>query len=299
MFPPIRRVVIILGKACNFNCVYCMREGNTVDVAPTISPKLLDYLHTLTPDICESVVMTGGEPLLYLDKIKELVLHIPTNVHKKIITNGSLLTDDIVNYVNEHNIEINLSHDGKLTEHLRGVNVLDDPKICNLIKKINILAINATVTTCNSDVMEIYTYLRDKLDGRHFILNISDLFITPTNAKLLEGFDYEIFKKSFREYFFSHFRPSRYYNKYLQQGQSLGINFLLNGDIVDMFTLHKYGTVFDSIDHIREKVTKFTDDTYCRKHPECPFNGAAHTNCFASVSSNHYCTIRCIKEGWI
>ena len=56
----------------------------------------------------------GGEPLIHFNKIKQIldgVRDIP-QLKKMILTNGLLLTQDIVDYVIENHIQVSVSFDG-------------------------------------------------------------------------------------------------------------------------------------------------------------------------------------------
>ena len=101
----LNRVCVPLTLDCNLHCKYCYRDRERLDI-PDFSDDMKAYLCQLSPDWCEAVIASGGEPLLHWDKVKELFSYVPHNVHKKIMSNCLLLTEDIVSYINDNEIEL-------------------------------------------------------------------------------------------------------------------------------------------------------------------------------------------------
>ena len=89
----LERVCVPLSLDCNLHCRYCYRDKEK-----------LDKIRNLSPEWCEAVVASGGEPLMHFDKVKELFSYVPKNIHKKIMSNCTLLTQEIVDYINENEI---------------------------------------------------------------------------------------------------------------------------------------------------------------------------------------------------
>ena len=60
----------------------------------------------------------GGEPCLYFDQIQAIEELFPNNKRpSRFVTNGSLLTHEMVDYINQRNMYVNLSyHEGQLDE---------------------------------------------------------------------------------------------------------------------------------------------------------------------------------------
>ena len=121
----IKRICVPLSFHCNLHCKYCYL-GNRDFKSLNFTVDMIDYLHNLSPEWCQCVCATGGEPLLYFDKVKELFSYVPRNVHKKIISNCTLLTQEMVNYINDNAIELSFSHDGFFTKFLRGIDIRKD-----------------------------------------------------------------------------------------------------------------------------------------------------------------------------
>ena len=111
---------------CNLKCKYCFadegeykgkREIMTFDVAK----RALDFLISQSgPRYNIEVDLFGGEPLMAFDMIKQLVDYARSiekqankNIRFTITTNGLLLNDEIIEYLNKNMKNIILSIDGR------------------------------------------------------------------------------------------------------------------------------------------------------------------------------------------
>ena len=127
-----RVLKIQLGLSCNYACSYCSQAFQIADA--TVS-KLADVEQFLTQldgwiaDAPEKIELWGGEPFLYWAKIKRLIPALAERFPAArflIVTNGSLLSREKLDFIAVHNIAITISHDGP-GQHLRGPDPLDDP----------------------------------------------------------------------------------------------------------------------------------------------------------------------------
>ena len=158
MFIPIRRIFIILGNACNLRCSYCLQASKHIEyVKPEISEKFNNYFQRVFTSQSSSIHITffGGEPLLYIDTIKEIMnsfneMKKNCNITYGIISNGKALSEDIVTYINENNININISWDGKNVLETRGYDAIADKH--DLLMKINKLGFVGVLSCINYPV---------------------------------------------------------------------------------------------------------------------------------------------------
>ena len=127
-----RVLKIQLGLSCNYACSYCSQAFQIADA--TVS-KLADVEHFLTQldgwitDAPEKIELWGGEPFLYWAKIKWLIPALAERfpaARFSIITNGSLLDREKLDFIAQYDIAIGISHDGP-GQHLRGPDPFDDP----------------------------------------------------------------------------------------------------------------------------------------------------------------------------
>lgn len=83
----------------------------------------------------------GGEPLLALELIREVILFIKAKnkkynktIHFSLTTNGSLLTDETIQFLDEHKFSMELSYDGLAQDASRQRG--SGKKIAKIIKKL-------------------------------------------------------------------------------------------------------------------------------------------------------------------
>lgn len=103
---------------CNFECSYCyQKRGKERLDFPTLA-RTIDFLHSFFARECV-VSFYGGEPLLEFDLIRRAVDHVkelPPRGQRKIrfslTTNGSLLSEEILEFLAEHEFSLVLSFDG-------------------------------------------------------------------------------------------------------------------------------------------------------------------------------------------
>ena len=103
---------------CNFDCAYCYepRGNQRLDFSTLI--KAVDFLRPRFSPEC-LVAFYGGEPLLAFDLLKRAVEYIDAIPAKRrvkiryaLTTNGSLLNDDILGFLDAHAFSLTLSFDG-------------------------------------------------------------------------------------------------------------------------------------------------------------------------------------------
>lgn len=119
----IRNMMILPNNVCNFRCTYCYsaegRSGKTIDFEKLKSAirYFLDSNRAPGERLTISV-LGGGEPLLSwhvvmpaLELAYELAAKRGQKLPVSIVTNGSILTDDIVDYLKVREISLSVSFD--------------------------------------------------------------------------------------------------------------------------------------------------------------------------------------------
>lgn len=205
----INKIFLMMGHLCNFQCKYCLQEPVKLDIdnidSSYLSKDLYNYIDNLIEDLSYnndytlSVVFWGGEPLLYWKIIKEFVLHYGDKLKYVIISNGSLLTQDKVDFLKEHCISFVLSHDGKETVKTRGVDVLQRDDILDLVGQIPHITLNSVISSYNQDYNELFNYWGEKYPN--FVGNVEMLRVTWNMPKDLIDIDFDIFRKGLKNLF--------------------------------------------------------------------------------------------------
>ena len=187
----IYKLKIQMGLSCNYSCDYCSQKF--VGRPPETSKKDIDnFLAKL--DVLEfseedglSIEFWGGEPFVYWKTMKPLALALKEKFkdwkvkpHFSVITNGSILTDEIIDWLMMMNFSVGISHDGP-GQSVRGPDPFDDPE-----KKKTILGFYRMMTRLKRDI-SFNPMMNSKNKSRKAI---HDWFIELTgdpNVKLGEG----------------------------------------------------------------------------------------------------------------
>lgn len=115
---------LILSSACNLGCKYCFIENNHYNNHEETNMPL-NILTNAVNKFCNYVVENeiehplitfyGGEPTVNwkaLEKAVEIVEKKKSLIKFNMVTNATLLTEDKIKYLVEHNIELGISIDG-------------------------------------------------------------------------------------------------------------------------------------------------------------------------------------------
>lgn len=116
---------ITVTEKCNFNCSYCyQKKGRGYKDFKTLE-RALEFFTRFFAEDC-SISFYGGEPLLAFDIIKYAVDYLEKNsrnknrsFHYSFTTNGSLINEEVIRFLNQHKFSILLSFDGLAQEIFR------------------------------------------------------------------------------------------------------------------------------------------------------------------------------------
>lgn len=122
----LRSIILQVTQSCNFRCTYCPYTENTGDerthsgkrMSWDTAKKSIDFLHDHSVDSDVIVIgFYGGEPLLEFSLVKKVMEYAKQRFEGKevmftITTNATLLSDEIMSYLNENNVFFMISLDG-------------------------------------------------------------------------------------------------------------------------------------------------------------------------------------------
>jgi len=165
-----RTLKIQLGLKCNYSCAYCNQATQVGDEFHTNTDDAEDFINRLDTWLesePQKIELWGGEPWLYWKKIKYLLPRLRErfpNAKFGMITNGSLLNQEIMDMIDEYDISITISHDGP-GQYLRGPDPLvDDEKrawIDQLVeKRQGNLCFNTVLTADNRDPNKVKNFFK-------------------------------------------------------------------------------------------------------------------------------------------
>ena len=120
--------IFVVTTACNLNCIYCQaQKGDDVPhgmMDKETAKKAVDIALS-SPVSTLDFEFQGGEPLMNFDIIKYIVEYSQEvnegrkSIGYSIVSNLSLLTDEMIDFIKEHNISISTSLDGDEELHVK------------------------------------------------------------------------------------------------------------------------------------------------------------------------------------
>jgi len=111
----------MLTSLCNFKCKYCFVESRIEKndesfMSQEIAERGIQFLRR---NVCEqnktTIIFYGGEPFLNFDIMKYIIQRtreLKMNVNFNVVSNGSIISTEIINFIKEYNIEYSVSIDG-------------------------------------------------------------------------------------------------------------------------------------------------------------------------------------------
>jgi len=115
----------VLTNACNFACAYCRQPHGDKSLDSSEVEQAIEFFWPFFAEECH-INFYGGEPLLEFDKIRKAVQFIekknrdsPNQFHYSLSTNGFLLNDERLEFLNRKKFSVLLSFDGYAQEKAR------------------------------------------------------------------------------------------------------------------------------------------------------------------------------------
>ncbi len=125
----IKRMDLFLSQDCNLNCHYCYtrHSGNIQkkNMSEEVARAAVDLLFQESNNIDKPAIsFYGGEPLLRFDLMKTIIPYANRKAeeyHKSVkfsmTTNGTLLTDEVIDFLTENKVNTMVSFDGPQDIH--------------------------------------------------------------------------------------------------------------------------------------------------------------------------------------
>ena len=174
---------IQLGMSCNYTCSYCNQASHIESATVTKTADAVRFLAELDNWLTGAparIEFWGGEPFVYFAKLKKLVPALRerfAGAELIIVTNGSLIDEEILEFIERYDITIAVSHDGP-GQHLRGPDPFDDPERAAWLRELwrrrgpgKKMSFNAVFTPANCDVEKTYEWFAEKVGDREVALS--------------------------------------------------------------------------------------------------------------------------------
>lgn len=109
----LKSILIKLGSKCNLKCKYCHQHEIVYD----FDENIINFINKC--ENLEKITFSGGEPLLFISEIDKIINSLNNkNIKLHFVTNGTLLNNKTVKWINDNNIVVGISFDG--FKNLRG-----------------------------------------------------------------------------------------------------------------------------------------------------------------------------------
>lgn len=195
---PVKSMCLNVSHDCNLRCEYCFAQtgdfgGERCVMSPEIGRRAIDFLIERSENR-ENIELDffGGEPLMAWDTVKETV-NYARSVEKRhgkrfrftITTNGVLLDDEKIDYINREMSNVVLSLDGRrgVTDRIRktlsGKSAYDVivPKFQKLVKQ------RMSGENANKDYYVRATFTKYNLDFTEDVLHLRELGFEQLSAE--------------------------------------------------------------------------------------------------------------------
>lgn len=175
---------IQLGLKCNYACSYCNQAGQPQeDQGDALA--FLSGLDSWLAAPPRRVEFWGGEPFAYWKTLRPLAESLRSrwpSVRFSIVTNGSLLDDEKIEWLRKMAFSVCISHDGPGHKNARGPDPFDDPVQAAAIRKaaaILPLGFNCVLTRDNKSLDEIRSWIAERLGipPKEVVLNTEELLL--------------------------------------------------------------------------------------------------------------------------
>ena len=180
---PLSTVVLNVNTGCNLSCTYCYKEDLAVPTKgvrmdfETARKSIELLLKEGAANDRLNVIFFGGEPLTNLPLIKEVVEYTERRcaeegklVDFSMTTNATMLTEEIVDYLDRHRFGISISMDGPQAVHdRRRITVSGQGTYAVVASKARMLleryrskpvGVRVTLTAGYTDVKAIHEHLK-------------------------------------------------------------------------------------------------------------------------------------------
>lgn len=101
-------LVLKLGGACNLQCAFChaLKEDY---------PFNEDIMEFMKQGAFTRITFSGGEPFLYFDRMRAVMEYLGPGIAYRSPTNGTVITEEMVDFINGYDFNLFLSYDGRET----------------------------------------------------------------------------------------------------------------------------------------------------------------------------------------
>ena len=204
---------LMLGPACNMVCRHCSQnpykgtfiKDNVSDEVKELIGSYIEYYQAQPERKRPAMILFwGGEALIHWFTIKEIIDEFTDKYDMRhnnqvvfcIASNGLLLTDEMVEYFNENNVQFNFSFDAPYPYAVRGK---VPEETIERIKKLKHLVVLSSLNAINCDAFAVLSCMRRKFGGYAIRMFFNfQLLYTSDFSKDIVDFDFDKVRKGLR-----------------------------------------------------------------------------------------------------
>lgn len=186
----------VMSEKCNLNCSYC--GVDKLSNKRIESELLLEQFNKLRQQYPEEIIRIdffGGEPLINFDIIQYTIEHTKDDpqIQYFMPTNGLLLDEEKLDYLQKHNVQISISFDGlwQDTNRLQHNNKGTLDRYLNkaeLFRKIKNFHIHTMVTVGNYNLLENHQFILKNMGANPDLTLVrDDIWDEESTRKINEG----------------------------------------------------------------------------------------------------------------
>ena len=160
-------MMIGITTICNIDCPWCAAKFDRRTYLKTKNKVITKYVENdlfeyIKNNDIKSLSITGGEPLLFPEIVKRIVINIRKEFGKdfriSILTNGLLLDADLVDFFNEYQVDLSISL--SITGYKSLTNLIDKAKcpseLINLFKNLKYKRFHIVIDKSTSFAKEAF-----------------------------------------------------------------------------------------------------------------------------------------------
>jgi uncharacterized protein len=114
------KFTLLVTQQCNLRCSYCYIDKRNAQMSLEVAKKAIDFIFSNSPaEDHVDIGFFGGEPLLEFERIKAITRLIKSHPASQsrtlvlsIISNGTVFSDEIAEFLKEEQIQYCISCDG-------------------------------------------------------------------------------------------------------------------------------------------------------------------------------------------
>lgn len=172
---PIKHLRVQLGLACNYKCSFCIQQTYDEKTCYPTDNEIESVVQFIASRTNQDVLCEfwGGEPLIYIKALRKLlpaIRKVRPAAKFSMISNGTLLTEDILEFLIENRVNLAFSHDGP-AYFLRGKDPLENDAMRRLwLQAYNrytqaglTFCINCVITQYNCDLFALDAWFQQRL----------------------------------------------------------------------------------------------------------------------------------------